>query len=182
MKIVKTNIEGLLVLEPKVFTDSRGYFLESWNNKVFLENNLDFKPVQQNESKSSFGVVRGLHYQLAPYSQAKLVRVILGKVLDVAVDLRKNSPSFGKYYSVILSEENKKQFFIPKGFAHGFSVLSDFAIFSYMCDEYYSPEHERAISYNDNFLNIDWQVPFDKMIISNKDMAAPCFKTAEYNF
>lgn len=117
MKVVKTNIEGLLVLEPKVFTDSRGYFLESWNNKVFLENNLDFKPVQQNESKSSYGVVRGLHYQLAPYSQAKLVRVISGKVLDVAVDLRKNSPSFGKYYSVILSEENKKQFFIPKGFA-----------------------------------------------------------------
>lgn len=182
MKILTTNIQDLLILEPKVFGDSRGYFLESWNDKVLLENNLNFTPVQQNESGSSYGVVRGLHYQLNPYAQSKLVRVIAGKVLDIALDLRKNSPSFGKYYSIILSEENKKQFFIPKGFAHGFSVLSEFAVFSYMCDEYYNPEYERAISYNDHNLNIDWQIPFDKMIISAKDIAAPCFKTAEYNF
>ncbi len=182
MKIFTTDIDGLLIFEPKVFGDIRGYFLESWNNNFFKDNNIDFKPVQQNESGSAFGVVRGLHYQLKPYAQAKLVRVIAGKVLDIAVDLRKNSKTYGKYHSVILSEENKKQFFIPEGFAHGFSVLSDFAIFSYMCNEYYNPKFERAISYNDNFLNIDWKLPFDKMIISEKDMIAPCFKTAEHNF
>lgn len=182
MIITKTDIAGLLILEPKVFGDQRGYFLETWNKKLLQQHGIEFLPVQQNESGSSYGVVRGLHYQLSPFSQTKLVRVVAGKVLDVAVDLRKDSPTFGKFHSVILSEENKKQFFIPKGFAHGFSVLSDFAVFSYMCDEFYMPETERCIAYNDNSLNIDWQIPKDKMIVSAKDSLAPDFKTAEKNF
>jgi dTDP-4-dehydrorhamnose 3,5-epimerase len=182
MIITETNIKGLLILEPKVFGDQRGYFLETWNKKLMQEHGIDFLPVQQNESGSSYGVVRGLHYQLAPFSQTKLVRVVSGKVLDVAVDLRKDSPTFGMFHSVVLSEENKKQFFIPKGFAHGFSVLSDFAVFSYMCDEFYMPESERCIAYNDCSLKIDWQIPTDKMLVSAKDSLAPDFKTAEKNF
>lgn len=182
MIITETNIKGLLILEPKVFGDQRGYFLETWNKKLLQDHGIDFSPVQQNESGSSYGVVRGLHYQLSPFSQTKLVRVVSGKVLDVAVDLRKDSPTFGMFHSVILSEENKKQFFIPKGFAHGFSVLSDFAVFSYMCDEFYMPESERCIAYNDQSLKIDWQIPTDKMIVSSKDSLAPDFKSAEKNF
>ncbi|MDD3740300.1 MAG: dTDP-4-dehydrorhamnose 3,5-epimerase [Bacteroidales bacterium] len=182
MKIVKTNIEGLLILEPSVFGDSRGYFMEFWNKNLLKENGIDFTPVQFNESGSSYGVVRGLHYQLNPYTQAKLVRVVLGEVLDVAVDLRKNSPTFGKYHSVRLSSENKKQFLIPKGFAHGFSVLSDSAIFSYMCDSYYNQASERGICLSDKFLNIDWMIPEDKRIISPKDQNHPDFQNAEKNF
>ncbi|HOZ30591.1 MAG TPA: dTDP-4-dehydrorhamnose 3,5-epimerase [Bacteroidales bacterium] len=182
MKIVTTDIEGLLILEPSVFGDSRGYFMEFWNKNVLKENGIDFTPVQFNESGSCYGVIRGLHYQLNPYAQAKLVRVVSGEVLDLAVDLRKNSPTFGKYYSVRLSAENKKQFLIPKGFAHGFSVLSDFAIFSYMCDSYYNQASERGISLSDKFLNIDWLIPEDKRIISPKDLNHPDFHNAEKNF
>lgn len=182
MKIITTNIEGLLILEPSVFGDSRGYFMESWNKNLVQENGIDFAPVQLNESGSSYGVVRGLHYQLNPYAQAKLVRVVSGEVLDVAVDLRKNSPSYGKHHSVRLSSENKKQFLIPKGFAHGFSVLSDFAIFVYMCDEYYQQKFERGISLNDESLKIDWMIPEDKRIISQKDLNHPGFLNAEKNF
>lgn len=182
MKISKTNIADLLIIEPKVFGDSRGYFLESWNAKLLSELGLNFNPVQQNESGSSYGVVRGLHYQLKPYAQTKLVRVVSGKVLDVAVDLRKGSPTFGKYHSVILSEENKKQFFIPGGFAHGFSVLSDFAVFSYMCDQFYNPESERSIAFNDKSLNIDWLIPTEEMIVSAKDLLGQDFLNAEKNF
>lgn len=182
MKLIQTEIEGLLIIEPKVFGDSRGYFFESWREDFFKNIGINFIPVQQNESGSAFGVVRGLHYQLNPYAQAKLVRVVYGKVLDVAVDLRKNSKTFGKYFSVELSSENKRQFFIPAGFAHGFSVLSDFAIFSYMCDNYYNAEFERGIAYNDPVLNIDWKIPVEKMIISQKDLNNPTFQLAEKNF
>jgi len=182
MIVTKTEIEGLLVIEPAVFGDSRGYFLEYWNEKLIKEKGILFSPVQQNESGSSYGVIRGLHYQLNPCAQAKLVRVVSGKVLDVAVDLRRYSPTFGKHKSIILSSDNKKQFLIPKGFAHGFSVLSDFAVFSYMCDEYYKPSMERGISFNDKFLNIDWMVPANKQIISDKDLKNPDFENAERNF
>jgi dTDP-4-dehydrorhamnose 3,5-epimerase len=182
MKIITTDIEGLFILEPSVFGDSRGYFLESWNKNLLKEKGIDFNPVQFNESGSAYGVIRGLHYQLNPYAQSKLVRVISGEVLDVAVDLRKNSPTYGKYHSVRLSSENKKQFLIPKGFAHGFSVLSDFAIFAYMCDEYYQQSFERGITLNDEFLNIDWLIPENKRIISQKDLSHPDFFNAEKNF
>ncbi len=182
MIIKETGFQGLKIIEPKVFEDSRGYFFESWNNRLAEESGLIFNPVQHNESKSSYGVIRGLHYQLTPDSQAKLVRVIQGKVLDVAVDLRKKSPTFGKHFSVVLSAQNKKQFFIPKGFAHGFSVLSETAIFSYMCDEYYKPDAERGIAYDDKYLGIDWQIPTDKLIVSEKDKSNPAFSDADMNF
>jgi len=182
MKIIKPEIEGLLIVEPLVYGDSRGYFMEFWNDKLFADNGINFKPVQFNESGSSYGVIRGLHYQLNPYAQAKLVRVASGKVLDVAVDLRKDSPTFGKHHSVILSAENKKQFLIPGGFAHGFSVLSDFAVFSYICDHYYDQSSERGISLSDKFLNIDWLIPEKKRIISPKDLDHPDFHNAEMNF
>jgi dTDP-4-dehydrorhamnose 3,5-epimerase len=182
MIITKTKITDLLILEPKVFGDSRGYFLESWHQKRALDLGINFIPVQHNESSSDFGVIRGLHYQLNPYAQAKIVRVVLGEVLDVAVDLRKNSPTFGQSVSIILSAQNKKQFLIPKGFAHGFSVLSDSAIFSYMCDEYYNPQAERGIAFDDEILNIDWKVPIEKATISEKDRNNMSFKEAEMNF
>lgn len=182
MNIIDTPIEGLKIIEPKIFGDNRGYFFEAWNKKVFSDNGIDFEPIQQNESSSTFGVVRGLHYQLNPYSQAKLVRCISGKVLDVAVDIRKNSPTFGKYFSVELSEENKKQFFIPRGFAHGFSVLSEKAVFSYLCDNLYNKESERGIIYNDKTLNINWQIEPEKMILSEKDMLHRDLASADNNF
>lgn len=182
MIITETYIKDLLIIEPKVFGDHRGYFFESWNTKLALSKGISFNPVQHNESSSSYGVVRGLHYQLSPFGQSKLVRVISGNVLDVAVDLRKDSPTFGKHFSVELSGENKKQFLIPKGFAHGFSVLSENAVFSYMCDDYYNPDSERGIVYNDVELNIDWKIPIEKAIISDKDLNNPIFKNAEMNF
>lgn len=182
MIIITTNIPNLLIIEPKIYNDSRGYFFESWNNKLAKESGIIFKPVQHNESKSSYGVIRGLHYQLMPYAQTKLVRVIAGKVLDVAVDLRKNSPTFGEHFSIILSAENKKQFFIPKGFAHGFSVLSETAIFSYMCDDYYKPDAERGIAFDDSFLNIDWKIPQKDINVSPKDKTNPSFTNADMNF
>ncbi len=182
MIVKQTKIQGLLIIEPKVFGDNRGYFFESWNHKDALNNNLQFLPIQHNESSSSYGVIRGLHYQLNPYAQSKLVRVVYGNVLDVAVDLRKDSSTFGQYVAVELSGENKLQFLIPRGFAHGFAVLSEKVVFSYLCDEYYSPESERGIIYNDKTLNIDWKIPQDKIIVSEKDTKNPLFSNAEMNF
>ena len=169
MQIIHTDIEGVVIIEPRVFEDSRGYFLETFSQQRFSESVCNTVFVQDNESKSSYGVVRGLHYQLPPYAQAKLVRVVKGCVLDVAVDLRKGSSTFGKHAAVELSEDNKKQLFIPRGFAHGFAVLSDEAIFQYKCDNYYAPEYEGGIQFDDPELGIDWRIPRDKMILSPKD-------------
>ena len=182
MEITKTPIAGLLVLTPRVFQDDRGHFLESFNAKNLEEAGITTSFVQDNESKSTRGVIRGLHYQLNPNAQAKLVRVIEGTVFDVAVDLRKDSPTFGQWYGLKLSGENKIQLFIPRGFAHGFSVLSETAVFAYKCDAYYDPKSERGIVYNDPDLKIDWKVDEKDARISGKDKANPLFKEAEYNF
>ena len=167
MKVIKTNISDVVILEPRVFGDERGYFFESFSQREFNEQVAEVTFVQDNESKSSYGVVRGLHYQLPPYTQAKLVRVVEGEVLDVVVDLRKNSATFGKHVAVVLSGENKRQFFIPKGFAHGFAVLSPQAVFQYKCDNYYAPQYESGIQFDDPALGIDWKIP--EMILSAKD-------------
>lgn len=182
MTITETSIPGLLRIKPKVFADPRGYFFESYNQNEFENNSINVRFIQDNESQSSYGVIRGLHYQLAPYAQTKLVRVIKGTVLDIALDIRNGSPTFGKWESVILSEDNKEQFLIPKGFAHGFAVLSETAIFCYKCDELYNPEAERGISYLDPELNIDWEINLANAIVSDKDIKLPAFKNAEYNF
>ena len=177
MSIIKTELDGVYIIEPKVFGDARGYFFESYNKERFFQDtgyDVDF--VQDNESKSSYGVVRGLHFQKPPYAQAKLVRVVKGKVLDVAVDLRKDSPTFGKYVAMELSEENHRQMFIPRGFAHGFSVLSEEVIFQYKCDNYYAPQSEGAVAWDDPDLAIDWQVPSDKVILSDKDSKHPMLR------
>lgn len=158
-----------MILEPQIFGDERGYFFESFSQKKFNELVGETVFVQDNESKSSYGVVRGLHYQLPPYTQAKLVRVVKGCVLDVAVDLRRGSETFGRHVAVSLSEENKKQFFVPRGFAHGFAVLSEDAIFQYKCDNYYAPGHEAGIQFDDPELGIDWRIPREKMVLSEKD-------------
>ena len=169
MKVIKTNISDVVILEPRVFGDERGYFFESFSQREFNEQVAEVTFVQDNESKSSYGVVRGLHYQLPPYTQAKLVRVVEGEVLDVVVDLRKNSATFGKHVAVVLSGENKRQFFIPKGFAHGFAVLSPQAVFQYKCDNYYAPQYESGIQFDDPALGIDWKIPEAEMILSAKD-------------
>ena len=182
MEIIKTEIPDLLIIKPQIFEDERGYFFESYNHELFNNNGITYNFIQDNESKSSRGVIRGLHYQLAPYSQTKLVRVIKGRVLDVAVDLRKGSPTFGKWHSVELSEKNKLQFLVPRGFAHGFAVLEDDTIFSYKCDNLYNKESERGINFNDKKLNIDWGFDLEKAIISVKDKTNPCFDDAEKNF
>lgn len=177
MNIIKTDIEGVLIIEPKVFGDARGYFFESFNQKGFKEQTgIDVLFVQDNESCSSKGVVRGLHFQLPPYAQSKLVRVVEGTVLDVAVDIRKWSPTYGKHVSVELSAENKRQFFLPKGFAHGFAVLSERAVFQYKCDEYYHPEAEGAIAWDDPTLAIDWKIDKSQVLLSDKDRRHPLFK------
>ena len=178
MKVIETEIEGVFILEPRVFGDDRGYFFESFSLKHFEEKVSKTVFVQDNESKSKYGVLRGLHYQLPPYTQAKLVRVVKGRVLDVAVDIRKGSPTFGKYVAVELSEENKLQFFLPKGFAHGFAVLSEEAIFQYKCDEYYAPDYEGAICYDDPDLGIDWRLPLKDIILSEKDKKHPRLRDA----
>ena len=165
MKVIKTNISDVVILEPRVFGDERGYFFESFSQREFNEQVAEVTFVQDNESKSSYGVVRGLHYQLPPYTQAKLVRVVEGEVLDVVVDLRKNSATFGKHVAVVLSGENKRQFFIPKGFAHGFAVLSPQAVFQYKCDNYYAPQYESGIQFDDPALGIDWKIPEAEMIL-----------------
>lgn len=170
MEVKKTDIEGVYVIQPRVFGDERGYFFESFNAKDFAaQTGLDITFVQDNESKSRYGVLRGLHLQRPPYAQSKLVRVVKGSVLDVAVDLRKDSPSYGRYVAQELTEDNHLQFFIPKGFAHGFSVLSDEVVFQYKCDEFYTPQSEDAIAWDDPDLNIDWRLPADKVILSEKD-------------
>lgn len=173
MKIINTDIPGVVVIEPKIFTDQRGYFFESFSQRQFAEKVCDTVFVQDNESRSSYGVVRGLHFQKMPYSQSKLVRVIRGAVLDVAVDIRRGSPTFGNYVAVELTEENHRQLFVPRGFAHGFSVLSDVAVFQYKCDNYYAPEAEGAIAWDDPALGIDWRIPAGKIVLSAKDSFHP---------
>lgn len=180
MEVIKTEIEGLLIIKPKVFGDERGYFFESYNEQSYKLAGIDFNFVQDNISKSKKGTIRGLHYQIGDKAQGKLCKVIYGKVLDVAVDIRFGSPTFGKYFSSELSEENHTQLWIPPGFAHGFSVLSDEAIFAYKCTAAYSKEHERAIIFNDHDLNIDWKV--DNPIVSEKDLKAPSFKDISKDF
>jgi dTDP-4-dehydrorhamnose 3,5-epimerase len=182
MNIEKTPITGLLIITPKIFSDDRGYFYESYNKERFAEAGITDDFVQDNESKSSFGVIRGLHYQLEPFAQSKLVRVLKGSVYDIAVDIRKGSPTFGKWFGIELTGENKKQFYIPKGFAHGFSVLSKEAVFSYKCNNNYNPGSERGIAYNDPTLNINWEVDIKDAIISEKDKVNPLLKDAEINF
>lgn len=179
MQIIETAIPEVKIIEPDVFGDARGYFFESWNGARYTDAGIACQWVQDNESKSRFGVLRGLHYQAAPYTQAKLVRVISGRVLDVAVDIRKGSATFGKYVAVELSGENKRQLFVPRGFAHGFAVLSDEAVFAYKCDNTYMPSHERGIAFDDPALGIQWQIPADKCLLSAKDMKNPPLAQAE---
>ena len=187
MEVIKTAIDGVLIIEPRVFKDSRGYFFESFSKREFdekvgaiLGHTIDF--VQDNESMSSYGVMRGLHFQKMPYSQSKLVRCVKGAVLDVAVDIRKGSPTFGQHVAVELTEDNHRQFFIPRGFAHGFAVLSETAVFQYKCDEFYHPEADGGICIKDESLGIDWKIPVEKAILSEKDMKHPCLKDAESFF
>jgi dTDP-4-dehydrorhamnose 3,5-epimerase len=169
MEIIKTGIEGLLILEPRIFQDARGYFFESFSQREFEERVGHVHFVQDNESMSTYGVMRGLHFQRPPYTQTKLVRCVSGRVLDVAVDIRQGSPTYGQHVAVELTAENHRQFFIPKGFAHGFAVLSETAVFQYKCDEFYHPEADAGISILDESLGIDWRIPMDKAILSDKD-------------
>jgi dTDP-4-dehydrorhamnose 3,5-epimerase len=173
MPFIHTNFPGLMIFEPAILKDGRGYFYESYNQKVFLKEGVQINFVQDNQSSSVYGVIRGLHYQANPFAQTKLIRVLSGVILDVAVDIRKNSPSYGKAYTIELSSDNKKQLLIPKGFAHGYSVLSDTADVFYKCDEYYNRESEGGIAYDDHDLNIDWRIPEKKIIISEKDSRHP---------
>ena len=182
MQVEETGIEGLLLIKPRIFQDERGYFFESYNDREMRKNGLHFSWVQDNQSKSAYGVIRGLHYQLEPYAQTKLVRVLKGRILDVAVDLRSGSPTYGKWKSMILSEDNYLQLLLPKGFAHGFSVLSDEAVVFYKCDQFYHPASDKGIRYNDPALGIDWQLPPDKIVVSEKDRNLPLLKEAELNF
>ncbi len=171
MNVIKTEIEGIVIIEPRIFSDERGYFFESFSQREFEEKVCKTIFVQDNESKSRYGVLRGLHFQNPPYAQAKLVRVVKGRVLDVAVDIRENSPTFGKHIALDLSDENKRQLFIPRGFAHGYAVLSNEAVFQYKCDNYYAPDYESGILWNDPALNIDWKIPAKDIILSEKDKA-----------
>ncbi len=182
MKITETGFQGLLIFEPVVFEDNRGYFMESFNKEILRKAGIAFEPVQDNESSSVKGVIRGLHYQLRPFEQAKLIRVKEGKILDVVLDLRRTSKTYGKWFSAELSAESRKQLFIPRGFAHGFSVLSKTAVIQYKCDNYYKPAFERGIALNDPSLGIDWKTDMSKAIISEKDSKSPYFRDAENNF
>lgn len=182
MIVQRTEIEGVFIIEPKVFHDERGYFFESFSLKEFSEKVAPVEFVQDNESMSSYGVVRGLHYQKMPYTQAKLVRCVKGAVLDVALDIRHESPTFGQHVAVELTEDNHRQLFIPRGFAHGFSVLSETAVFQYKCDNYYHPESEGGISIADGSLNIDWRIPSDYIILSEKDLRHPLLQNAPKDF
>jgi len=182
MEIIKSPISGLVIIKPRVFADARGFFYETYNEKSYFEAGIEQHFCQDNQSKSTYGVIRGLHYQLNPQSQSKLVSVIQGSVWDVAVDLRQASPTFGKWFGVELTEENHLQFLIPQGFAHGFSVLSETAVFSYKCDNFYSPTLERGIMYNDPALAIDWKIPAEKAVISEKDLKHRLFIDADTNF
>ena len=182
MNIIKTSIEGLLILEPRIFIDSRGYFFESFSQRKFDEKVGKITFVQDNESKSTYGVMRGLHFQCPPFSQTKLVRCVKGSVLDIAVDIRKGSPTYGQHVAVELTEENHRQIFIPKGFAHGFAVLSETAVFQYKCDEFYHPEADGGISILDDTLGIDWKIPTEKVILSDKDTKHLLLKDFESPF
>jgi dTDP-4-dehydrorhamnose 3,5-epimerase len=182
MPFITTDISGLLIFEPTVYKDERGYFFESYNEQTFHKEGLTNRFVQDNQSFSTYGVIRGLHYQLDPHAQCKLVRALRGKILDVAIDLRKNSPSYGKWISVELSADNRRQLLVPRGFAHGFSVLSETAEVSYKCDSFYHKESEGGIRFDDPQLNIDWQVPAGKAIVSQKDLDLPLFANCRNNF
>ena len=182
MAFIKTEFPGLIIIEPTVFTDSRGYFFESYNENNFKAEGIDTRFVQDNQSKSSYGVIRGLHYQLAPHAQTKLIRVLSGSILDIVVDIRKGSPTYANAFSIELSAENNKQLFIPKGFAHGFSVLSETAEVIYKCDEFYHKESEAGIVFNDAALNIDWKIPAASAIISDKDLVHPSLLNCKNNF
>jgi dTDP-4-dehydrorhamnose 3,5-epimerase len=182
MKIIETGFIGLLVIKPVIYTDSRGYFFESFNQAAFQDAGISFSPVQDNESKSVKGVIRGLHYQLNPFPQAKLIRVVSGKIFDVALDIRRDSLTFGKWFGIELDSENKDQLLVPHGFAHGFSVLSDIAIIQYKCDNIYNTKFERGINLNDPSLDIYWKLGSTIPVISEKDLAQPLLKEAEINF
>lgn len=182
MEVIQTAIEGVVIIEPRIFKDDRGYFYESFSQKEFEEKVCKTTFVQDNQSKSSYGVIRGLHFQKPPFSQSKLVRCIKGSVLDVAVDIRKGSPTFGQYVAVELTEENHRQFFVPRGFAHGFAVLSEEAVFQYKCDNFYAPQNEGAIIWNDSQINIDWVIPNEKVILSEKDMKHVTLKDVNFLF
>lgn len=182
MKIIKTAIEGLVIIEPKVFQDDRGYFFESFSQRKFEEKVRKIHFVQDNESMSSYGVMRGLHFQRPPFTQSKLVRCVKGRVMDVAVDIRKGSPTYGQHVAVELSEDNHRQFFVPRGFAHGFAVLSETAIFQYKCDNFYAPQAEGGISIKDKTIGIDWQIPTENAILSEKDINHLCLKDFDSPF
>ena len=182
MEVIKTEIEGVVIIEPRIFKDERGYFYESFSQREFEEKVCRTTFVQDNQSKSSYGVLRGLHFQKPPHCQSKLVRCIKGAVLDVAVDIRKGSPTFGKYVVVELTEENHRQFFVPRGFAHGFAVLTEEAVFQYKCDNFYCKESEGAIAWNDPQLAIDWKIPADRVLLSEKDRLNKNINEAEYLF
>lgn len=182
MNVIETAIPGVLIIEPRVFPDDRGYFFESYNERAFEEKVGKIKFVQDNQSRSTYGVLRGLHFQKGEHAQSKLVRCVVGRVLDVAVDVRRGSPTFGRHVAVELSEDNHRQFFIPRGFAHGFSVLSPVAVFQYKCDNFYCPQSEGAVAWNDPALGIDWGIPQDQAILSEKDMHHPLLSEAEELF
>lgn len=182
MNIIQTEIPGMVIIEPRIFEDARGYFFESFSQREFDEKVGSVIFVQDNESKSSYGVMRGLHFQRPPFTQAKLVRCVRGAVLDVAVDIRRSSPTFGQHVAVELTEDNHRQFFIPKGFAHGFAVLSDTAVFQYKCDEFYHPEADGGISILDDSLGIDWHIPAGKAILSDKDTKHPLLQDFDTPF
>ena len=182
MEIIKTAIEGLVIIEPRIFKDARGYFFESFSQKEFDEKIMPIRFVQDNESMSSYGVMRGLHFQRPPFTQSKLVRCVKGRVLDVAVDIRKGSPTYGQHVAVELSEDNHRQFFVPRGFAHGFAVLSETAIFQYKCDNFYAPEADGGISIKDESLGIDWQIPTENAVLSEKDIKHLCLKDFDSPF
>lgn len=182
MEVIKTDIEGLVIIEPKVFKDARGYFFESFSQREFEQKVRKVNFVQDNESMSSYGVMRGLHFQRPPYSQSKLVRCVKGRVLDVAVDIRKGSPTYGKHVAVELTEDNHRQFFVPRGFAHGFAVLSETAVFQYKCDNFYAPEADGGISIKDESLVIDWQIPTESALLSEKDLKHLCLKDFDSPF
>ena len=182
MKIINTAIDGVVIIEPKVFKDQRGYFFESFSQREFEAKVRKINFVQDNESMSSYGVMRGLHFQRPPYTQSKLVRCVKGKVLDVAVDIRKGSPTYGQHVAVELSEDNHRQFFVPRGFAHGFAVLSDTAVFQYKCDNFYAPQADGGISIKDDSLGIDWKIPTDMAILSEKDTLHSCLKDFDSPF
>lgn len=182
MEVIKTDIEGVVIIEPRVFKDARGYFFESFSQREFEEKVRKINFVQDNESMSSYGVMRGLHFQRPPFAQSKLVRCVKGAVLDVAVDIRKGSSTYGQHVAVKLTEDNHRQFFIPRGFAHGFAVLSDVAVFQYKCDNFYAPQADGGISILDSELGIDWHIPLDNAILSEKDTLHPCLSDFDSPF